>query len=93
MAEPAMVGLGAAWLLAVRCLYPYPAALVRAWISRRETKARQDLLQAIIPLLPAGGMIAWSGPGQESFVVCSWPAARWHHQAQGLVPTRSAPWT
>ncbi len=92
MAEPAMVGLGAAWLLAARCLYPYPAALVRAWISRREMKARQEFLQAVIPLLPAG-TIVFSGPGQDSCMVCSWPAVQWSRQARGLVPARSVPWT
>jgi len=92
MAEPAVVGLSA-MLLALRYLYPYPGILLRAWISRREARARQDLLQAVIPLLPGGGVITWSGPGEENSMVCSWPAPQWHHQAQGLVPARSTPWT
>lgn len=92
MAEPAVVGLSA-MLLALRYLYPYPGVLLRAWISRQEARSRQDLLEAVIPLIPGGGVIAWSSSGEEHSMVCSWPGTQWHHQAQGLESARSTPWT
>jgi hypothetical protein len=73
MAESAMLGLGAGWLLALRCLSPYPGVLVRAWARSQEMKCRRDLCQGIVPLLHHGGLITWSDTGAQSLSVHVWP--------------------